>query len=67
MFLHHLHTQTSFVSDLLIRPAFTGEASHFLLARRESCEVRETRVSGWRPQLQWERASLRIERENPDA
>ena len=49
MFLHHLHTQASFVSDLLIRPAFTGEASHFLLARRESCEVRESRVSGWRP------------------
>src|SRR5581483_123006 len=49
MFLHHLHTQTTFVSDLLISPAFTGEASHFLLARRESCEVRESRVSGWRP------------------
>ncbi len=49
MFLHHLHTQASFVSDLLIRAAFTGEASHFLLARRESYEVRESRVSGSRP------------------
>src|SRR5581483_7293846 len=49
MFLHHLHTQASFVSDLLIRPAFTSEASHFLFARRKSCEVRETRVSGCQP------------------
>src|SRR5574338_717069 len=49
MFLHHLHTQASFVSDLLIRPAFTREASHFLLSRRKSCEVCESRVSRWRP------------------
>lgn len=44
MFLHHLYTQASVVGNLLISAPFAGEACYFLLARGESCEMRETRV-----------------------